>query len=38
MVNYYLGSKEKLFEAMVELKAAYLKGVIEEVSKDNSLT
>ena len=38
MVNYYFGSKEKLFEAMVELKAAYLKGVIEEVSKDNSLT
>ena len=37
MVNYYFGSKEKLFEAMVELKAAYLKGVIEEVSKDNSL-
>ena len=38
MVNYYFGSKEKLFKAMVELKAAYLKGVIEEVSKDNSLT
>jgi AcrR family transcriptional regulator len=38
MVNYYFGSKEKLFEAMVELKSAYLKGVIEEVSKDNSLT
>jgi len=38
MVNYYFGSKEKLFEAMVECKAAYLKGVIEEVSKDNSLT
>ena len=37
MVNYYFGSKEKLFKAMVELKAAYLKGVIEEVSKDNSL-
>ena len=38
MVNYYFGSKEKLFEAMVEHKAAYLKGIIEEVSKDNSLT
>ena len=38
MVNYYFGSKEKLFEAMVELKSAYLKGVIEEVSKDNSLS
>lgn len=37
MVNYYFGSKEKLFEAMVQYKAAYLKGVIEEVSKDNSL-
>lgn len=38
MVNYYFGSKEKLFEAMVQYKAAYLKGIIEDVSKDNTLT
>jgi len=38
MVNYYFGSKEKLFEAMVQHKAAYLKGIIEELSKDNSIT
>ena len=38
MVNYYFGSKEKLFEAMVEQKAAYLKGVLEELARDTSLT
>lgn len=38
MVNYYFGSKDKLFEAMVQLKAAYLKGIIEELSKDTSLS
>jgi len=38
MVNYYFGSKEKLFEAMVQQKAAYLKGVLEELAKDTTLT
>ena len=38
MVNYYFGSKEKLFEAMVQHKAAYTKGMLEELVKDNSLT
>ena len=38
MVNYYFGSKEKLFEAMVAQKAAYSKGMIEEIVKDNSLS
>lgn len=38
MVNYYFGSKEKLFEAMVEYKAAYTKGIIEDLVKDSTLT
>lgn len=38
MVNYYFGSKEKLFEAMVQQKAAYLKGVLEELAKDSTLS
>jgi len=38
MVNYYFGSKEKLFEAMVQQKAAYLKGVLEDLTKDTTLT
>lgn len=38
MVNYYFGSKEKLFEAMVQQKAAYLKGVLDELARDTSLT
>jgi AcrR family transcriptional regulator len=38
MVNYYFGSKEKLFEAMVQHKAAYMKGVLEELIKNTSLT
>lgn len=36
MVNYYFGSKEKLFEAMIELKASYMKGIIEELVKDKT--
>ena len=38
MVNYYFGSKEKLFETMVELKASYMKGIIEELVKDKTKT
>ncbi len=38
MVNYYFGSKEKLFEAMVAQKAAYSKGMIDEIVKDKSLS
>lgn len=38
MVNYYFGSKDKLFEAMVELKASYMKGILEELVKDKSKT
>lgn len=38
MVNYYFGSKEKLFEYMVAQKAAYTKGMIDEIIKDKSLS
>ena len=32
MVNYYFGSKEKLFESMVEERASYSRGVLEEIA------
>ena len=32
MISYYFGSKEKLFQNLVEHKAAYLKVVFEELS------
>jgi AcrR family transcriptional regulator len=38
MINYYFGSKEKLFEAMVEHKAVYMKGKLEELLKNSQLT
>ena len=38
MISYYFGSKEKLFEKLVEHKAAYLKGVFEELVNNSSLT
>jgi AcrR family transcriptional regulator len=38
MVNYYFGSKEKLFEAMVAHKASYMKGKLEEIAADKTLT
>ena len=38
MVNYYFGSKEKLFESVVEYKASYLKGVFEELVNNTSLS
>jgi len=37
MINYYFGSKEKLFESVVEYKAAYLKGVLEELVNNTLL-
>ena len=36
MVNYYFGSKDKLFEAMVEYKASYLREKLEEIAVDKS--
>jgi AcrR family transcriptional regulator len=38
MINYYFGSKEKLFESIVEYKASYLKEVFEELVKNTSLS
>jgi AcrR family transcriptional regulator len=36
MVNYYFGSKEKLFEAMVEERASYSRGILEEIAGNSS--
>jgi AcrR family transcriptional regulator len=38
MISYYFGSKEKLFEKLVEHKAAFLKGVFAELVNNNSLS
>ena len=38
MINYYFGSKEKLFECLVANKAAYTRGLLDEIVNDNSLT
>ena len=38
MVNYYFGSKDKLFEALVEMKASYMKGKLEELENDRTLS
>lgn len=34
MVNYYFGSKEKLFESLVEERASYSRGVLDEIAKN----
>jgi AcrR family transcriptional regulator len=38
MINYYFGSKEKLFESIVEYRAAFLKTLFEELSTNTSLS
>ena len=38
MVNYYFGTKEKLFEAIVEHKASYMKGILENLELDKTKT
>ena len=38
MINYYFGSKEKLFESVVEYKASFLKGVLEELVNNKLLS
>ena len=38
MISYYFGSKEKLFQKLVEHKASYLKGVFEELVNNTSLS
>jgi len=38
MINYYFGSKEKLFESMVEERASYTRGLLDEIVKNTSTT
>jgi len=38
MINYYFGSKEKLFEAIVEYKSSYLRERLEEITNDTQKT
>jgi AcrR family transcriptional regulator len=38
MISYYFGSKEKLFEALVDFRSGYTAGVIEELATDNTLS
>lgn len=37
MVNYYFGSKDKLFEAIVEYKASYMRGKMDEIEADTTM-
>lgn len=38
MINYYFGSKEKLFENVVEYKTSFLKGVFADLINNTALT
>ncbi|MBS1596607.1 MAG: TetR/AcrR family transcriptional regulator [Bacteroidetes bacterium] len=38
MVNYYFGTKEKLFDALIERKAVTSRGSLEELVKDKTLS
>ena len=38
MINYYFGSKEKLFESIVESRAAFLKVIFEELIDNQCLS
>lgn len=38
MISYYFGSKEKLLEALIEFRAGYSYGILEELNKDESLS
>ena len=38
MINYYFGSKEKLFEELVQRKASATRGFLNEIAKDNALS
>jgi AcrR family transcriptional regulator len=37
MISYYFGSKEKLFESLVEHRSGYTVGVLEDLAKDEHL-
>ena len=38
MVNYYFGTKEKLFEKIVEYKSSATRGLLDEILKNKDLT
>jgi AcrR family transcriptional regulator len=38
MVNYYFGSKDKLFEAIVEFKATFMRGKMDEIEADTKMS
>jgi len=38
MVNYYFGSKDKLFEAIVEYKASFMRGKLDEIESNVKLS
>lgn len=38
MVNYYFGSKDKLFEAIVEYKASFMRGKMDEIEANTQLS
>lgn len=38
MINYYFGSKEKLFESVVEYRALFLKGIFADLVNNTSLS
>lgn len=38
MINYYFGSKEKLFESVVEYRSLFLKGVFSDLINNHSLS
>ncbi len=38
MVNYYFGSKEKLFEKIVEYKSSVTRGLLDEILKNEQLS
>jgi AcrR family transcriptional regulator len=38
MVNYYFGSKEKLFESMVEERASYTRGLLDEIANNTDIS
>ncbi len=38
MVSYYFGSKDKLFENIVEYKSSVTRGILDEILKNNKLS
>lgn len=38
MINYYFGSKEKLFQKVIEYKTSFLKNIFLDISNNNELS